>query len=368
MLALLASLAILGTAQEPSNLDFTTVGISSESSAYPHLSYSVRNQRLDPPRYSPKKFGTDDPQPYEFDWVIAAMAKYTEGLQPVLRFRVYSQEKKSEGDRAPVVTRMLLQLWKLAQTRYRFDNPSLYHEGVIDVFLCWGGDPGGEQRFDVYTEGHFTYKVNTIYIYDLASFTNPVEMAREVAHEYGHAILPPVGGFQTPEDWGNGQLGEKLFLRQMRDRLAAGSLETDDMMGASLKGLDAWVAHEVDPLVLQNASQGPAFGLLEGHGQGAMDAYTGLVCYADAILPADVVAKSMMIIGSTNAKDYPAALLAACQAKERVVIGIPTLLKGKNLWVPLGDGKAVGARVLKKNGDWALISPGLAAVTLVYGS
>ena len=42
------------------------------------------------------------------------------------------------------------------------------------------------------------------------------EACRELAHEYGHAVLPAIGGFKSPEDWANGYLGERLFLRWLR--------------------------------------------------------------------------------------------------------------------------------------------------------
>ena len=334
-----------------------------------HLSYAVDTERLDPPKYSPKKFGTDDPQPFEFDWIAAGYVRLPERQIYNLRFRVYSQERKAQGDRQPMVTRMLLRMWDILSRDYQSDHSMLYNGGIVDVYLCWGGTPGGEQRFDVDIDGKppRERKVDTIYIYDLSSFTDPIEMAREVAHEYGHAVLAPVGGFVTPEDWANGQLGEKLFLRRLRDQLAAGQIDSADVMGATVKGLDQWLAKNSDPLILNIAANGPLFSLMDGQGQPSMDCFTGLVAYADVILPHDVVGLSLKLIGSQKAKDYPPALVEACKEKQRVVLSIPPLLAGKNLWVPLADGKVTGAQVVKRQDDWAEIKPGgLIAVTLVY--
>lgn len=335
-----------------------------------NLAFSVPQDRLDPPKFSPQKFGDSDPQPYEFDWEVLGYGRIPTDTEFKEKFRVFTQIPTTQKNPAPSVARMLLRLWDMNYRRFKFDHKPVYNGGVVDVYLCFGGEPGGQQRFDIDYEGKppREEKVDTIYIFDLASFTDPVEMAREVAHEYGHAVLTPVGGFQTPEDWGNGQLGEKLFLRWCRDEMAAGHITSEDVMGASLKGLDGWVKRRVDPLVVNEAANAPdLFDLLLGQGQGAMDAFTGLVCYADTIFPEDVVGRSLKLMQSTSAGDYPPALLEACEEKQRVVLGIPDLLQGKDLWVPLGKGTVQGGQVIRRRGDWALIRPGLTATTLIYG-
>ncbi|HEY3780668.1 MAG TPA: hypothetical protein VGL56_06265 [Fimbriimonadaceae bacterium] len=334
-----------------------------------HLMYSVHLNRLDPPKYSPKKFGDTDPMSFEFDWEVDGYSKRQPEVSHLdLLFRVYSQERKEKDDKGKAAADMLVHLWDLAYRKFRVDHLPLY-ESEVDVYLCWGGTPGGEQRMDVDLDSvNRERKVNTIYIYDLASFTNPIEMAREVAHEYGHAVLAAVGGFKTPEDWGNGQLGEKLFLMWCRDEMQAGRMTPRDVMGATLPMVDAWVKQNVDPLIMANALNGPSFELLGDQGQAAMDAFTGLVCYADAILPDDLVGMSLRLMETDRAKDYPAALLLACQNKKRVVARIPDMLKNKDFWVPLGNGTVNGGTVMKRNGDWALIHQSGVFMTLLYGN
>jgi hypothetical protein len=334
-----------------------------------HLMYSVHLNRLDPPKYSPKKFGDTDPMSFEFDWEVDGYSKRSpEANRMDLLFRVFSQDRKEKNDKAIEAADMLVHLWDLAYRKYKVDHLPLY-EKEVDVYLCWGGTPGGEQRLDIdqtLQKPAKDRKVNTIYIYDLASFSNPIEMAREVAHEYGHAVLAQVGGFKTPEDWGNGQLGEKLFLSWCRDEMLAGRLAPKDVMGATLPMLDDWVKKNVDPLIISNALNGPSFGLLDGTGQGSMDAFTGLVCYADSIFPNDLVGMSLRLMETNRAQDYPAALLLACQNKKRVVVSIPEILKGKDFWVPLGSGSVNGGEIVKKNGDWALIHQSGVFITLLY--
>jgi hypothetical protein len=363
ILAIAACLTLAGQG------DFTKVFLGDPNSPSTHTLYLIRDSRLDPPKYSPKKFGTNDPQPFEFDWEIDGYGKeHDSDSRMDLKFKVFAQDRKDRNDVSPQVTRMLLHLWDLAYKKFKFEHQELYR-GEVDVYLCWGGDPGGEQRMDLDWDQEKPprqVKVNTIYIYDINSFTNPIEMAREVAHEYGHALLTPVGGFVTPEDWGNGQLGEKLFLMWCRNEMAAGRLNPEDTMGANQSALDSWVHKNVDPLIIANAAGGPEFGLLESQGQGAMDAFTGLVCYADALFGDQVAGLSLKLMATSSAKDYPAALLLACQQMGRVVVSLPAGLKDKDFWAPLGKGKVTGATVIKRNGDWALLRPGVIVTTLIF--
>lgn len=78
------------------------------------------------------------------------------------------------------------------------------NDGVIDVWLMKGGQPGAEQR-PAYTEDLFFYGIDT---------PRPgIEWIREVAHEYGHQVIPPVDGYSNVvEPWATGIIGERLFL------------------------------------------------------------------------------------------------------------------------------------------------------------
>jgi len=71
----------------------------------------------------------------------------------------------------------------------------------FDVWLCTGGQSGGEQWRD------------NIYLYDLDTPRSSIEWLRETVHEYAHLALPAVGGYDAPEYWANGYLGERLLVR-----------------------------------------------------------------------------------------------------------------------------------------------------------
>ncbi len=71
----------------------------------------------------------------------------------------------------------------------------------FDVWLCNGGQSGGEQWRD------------NLYLYDIETPRSSIEWLRETVHEYSHLALPAIGGYRAPEYWANGYLGERLLVR-----------------------------------------------------------------------------------------------------------------------------------------------------------
>lgn len=359
MVSLIAGLALLG--QAPGDRRIASYEITRDPAKGASAMVRIEMDPLDPSKKSPKKFGTPA-VPWEFPWLVQGYVRIPNTPQYMARFRVYSQDRKEKDDQAPLLARMLTAMWEENANRLRYDHPDQYNGGIVDVYLCWGGKAGGEQRFGVDFENGIQKSVNTIYFYDLSSFTDPVEKAREVAHEYGHAILPAVGGYEAPEDWANGFLGEKLFLRWLRDALVAGRLKPEDTMGAEGPQLDEWVKKNVDPLVITASQSLPTPQYLSDHSAAGMDRYTGLALYAATVLPERVFSRSMLLTGSTSAKDYPEAIALAAEEPAEYSLTIPSYLKGKSLWIPLNKGKLKGAKILRYVGKWAKIQPTAAEV------
>jgi hypothetical protein len=323
--------------------------------AAPRLRVSSNMSPLASPKLSTKEF---DKQRWEFDWLVACYGTLDpEASQLALKFRIFSQERLDEGDRAEMAGRMLMRLWEMTVRRTGLDHKPDLNRGIIDVYLCWGGQAGGEQFLAVDDEGGQRRLVSNIYIYQIQTFTDPVEMAREVAHEYGHAVLPPIGGYTQPEAWGNGLFGEKLFLSWMVREMSIGRVKPAEAMGATVEQLNAWVVKNADPFLIRAATEGPVEATLAGKSQAAMESYAGLGLYAQAILPRSVFIRSLKLTGSQNAKDYPNAIVLAAKEPEAMQIVVPSMLKGKAIWVPVGKGQVLGAEVLQRRGDWAKIMP-----------
>ncbi len=321
----------------------------------------VGDERLDPPKISPK-------QKWMFEWMVKGYAQLEPDTQIMApRIRVFSQQHKVFDDPAPVLARMAMRLWEINYYRLRTDHANKYNGHVVDIYLCYGGKAGGEQLFGEDDEGGRPHPVNTVYIYDLNSFSSPVEMAREVAHEYGHATLTPIGGYQVPEYWANGYLGEKLYLRMLRDELAAKRYAPADVMGASLQALNHWVKLNVDPLVLAASARAPSTGL-KGKGKAQMDAGLGLILYADTILPENLFARTLATQPTSWVADYPKTTLQVVAENSPVKLKIPALLARKAIWVPLGNGSISGADVLEKQDGWAKVLPKANTPVVLSGS
>ncbi len=319
-----------------------------------------RGQRLEPAKLSPKKFGDNQ---WEFDWLTSGKGVENDPNQLRLKVRVYSQERKEVADKALAVARMAMQIWDRAYHRLKVDSPT--ESGVVDFYLCFGGKAGGEQRFDeeIVPGLSRTAHVNTIYIYRLDTFKEPVEMAREVAHEYGHAILPAVGGFKEPEAWSNGYLGEKLFLKWIKKDMVAGRLGPDDAMGATIQELGAWLASNVDPLVQQAAYQYPETNLI-GDSRNGMDSFLGLAMYTEALCPPSVFVRSLAYVADAHKdqsvpNDYGQFILQAASEVEALTLSVPQSIfdSKKPIWIPLGKGSLQGATILSRKNGWAKVAP-----------
>jgi len=367
VLALLA-VAALGI-QDPAGKVFT-IGETDPDKV--RLQYFVPEERLPEPKKTPKLFEAGEQKvPLEFQYLIGAYGRIDPEKDPTMRlkFRVFSQDRSTHENVAPLAARLLLQAWDINIRKLKNDHPLPFNDGIIDVYLCWGGTPGGEHAFEVAEDkvNNRQTRVSSIYIYDVPSFKDPVDMARELLHEYGHATLNAIGGYKTPEDLANGQLGEKLFMTYLLEAYAAKRIESVDMMRAELPMVASWVKKNVDPLVQVVAEKGPQRGMLEGIGQGAMDAANGLILYMNALLPPNVFAQSLKNMGgSSNAIDYLRAVKDALAVRPATALNIPDKWKNIAIWVPLADNwRLQNGTIVRREGDWALIRGGLTGVTSI---
>lgn len=366
MIPLIAASLLLSQTQVSATKQIT---VETDPKGAPTLLINVLLNSLEPNKISPRTFPTDDGDQihWEFPWLTTAFVKVDQSNPNLsLRMRVYSQDRQPKNDLSEQVARMAMRMWQYNAQKLKVDQPFAYNRRILDIFLCWGGKAGGEQRFDVENvPGVGQVNVNTIYIYDLKSFTDPVEMAREVAHEYGHAVLPGIAGFETPEDWANGYLGERLYLRAMRDGMLKGQIPSIDVMGATGPQLDTWVTANVDPLVTKVATAAPQEWPLSKKGQVGMNAYMGLALYMNSLLPSFVFSRTLQLTETVEAKDYLKGIEMACQEAEKIELTVPPYLAGKPIWVPLAGGRLTGAAIVKKSGTWAQVIPGAGHIYLI---
>lgn len=308
--------------------------------------------------------------PWEFPFVTAAYGRTAAGQSGAnLRFRVFSQYRNETLDNDPSIwaSRLLLRLWDINYHRLGIDNPERYRK-VVDVFLCTEGEPGGEQMFvnaDLGTPNKpQMVDMNAVFVYQVQTLTEPIEFAREVAHEYGHASLPQIGPFQGPESWANGDVGERIFLKWVADEVRGGRLVPADVANSKLNDLDNYVRARVTPLVRKVAAAGPDLALLAKDSPAAYDAYVALCCYAQAVLPAKVLGRAFKTTAGNRGSDFAAAIVEACGEVPDLVLQLPEGWGKKPLWLPVGHGTVVSGSVKSKRGDWMQVVPTGASVKI----
>ena len=279
-----------------------------------------------------------------------------------LRFRVYAQSHKYVS-LAQDTAKVLLLCRDLLTQKINFDNPMRYSY-LVDVFLCEGGVPGGEQG--IFTgEDEFGHRANrnTVYIYNLDSFSDPIERLREVAHEYGHAALPPVKGFETPEEFGNGYLGEKLFLNWI--------LQSDenikllpDSFSSDKESQSKWLKDNVVNLIDKIWISGVDLKALQAKGKDAMNEYIGLMLFTENAIPS-VFSRALRL-----AKDYTAigaynGLKDALNEKSSWEIHVPEKFIQKNVWIPFPEQWLIeGASIVKSENDRLQVKPSRKIITV----
>lgn len=165
------------------------------------------------------------------------------------------------GERAG---RFLGFVWASAERRWGRLCARLW-EAPLDVWLTRQGPAGGEQV------------ARNLYIYNLASDRTGIEWARELAHEYGHYLLPAASGYSDPENWPNGVLGERLFLKWLLEDVDAGNLDPKDLPFVSRNDLADYCAKQVDPLIDRFRLRGPEEDVLARSDRRGFDAFTGLM-------------------------------------------------------------------------------------------
>ncbi len=187
--------------------------------------------------------------------------------------------------------RLLLHCYELVRTRLGLEHP-LRYDRLLRVFLCREGKPGAEQQG------------NLIYLYWVNEGLPTTEWLRELTHEYGHFILPPINSFKEPEAWANGDLGERLLSAWLLNALEGGQLEAGDVMGVSVSALRAYCARAVQPLVERMAKEGLSPKRWRSRRRDGYEEYLALALYAERVYSAERLGRAMRIAGGVEPDDF----------------------------------------------------------------
>ncbi|MCC6731195.1 MAG: hypothetical protein IT208_17860 [Chthonomonadales bacterium] len=255
--------------------------------------------------------------------------------------------------------RWLALLWGAAHARFGM-SASRLRGAPLDVWLTRSGEAGGEQWR------------SSIYVYDVMAERTGIEWARTLSHEYGHYLLPSPSGYAEPESWANGLLGERLFLSWMADDLRSGAVSAEEAPYVTLHDLDEYRARQVTPLLDRALASGPDEAALGGTAMSAMDAFTALELYVDAVYGPEAIMDALMYLPAGAADRglrgpaFAAAFAAWARARPRFVTRLPA--GDAVVFLPRGSWKVVseapgrralrveGAQVRAAGGGWRVVA------------
>ncbi|MHB0938685.1 MAG: tetratricopeptide repeat protein [Armatimonadota bacterium] len=237
---------------------------------------TTRPLPVTPPYERDPKYGADnsfDANPvygrWTFQQMLLAYEYDRDGRTWRLRFRVIWQHAPGQEEnrlRLARYTAMLLLRYSYLLQAYTGLTPRFTPTGALNVWLTEKGEPGGEAYDD------------NIYLYNAGTPRTPYEWAREIAHEYGHETIPPVGGYAKPEWAANGYLAERLFMRWLL-------LNRDPKADSHpwVRSLDAVEINStrIEPVLRQFAAIGPDSQAMRDNTKASMDGFIGMATYLE---------------------------------------------------------------------------------------
>ena len=168
---------------------------------------------------------------------------------------------------------------------------------------------------------------NHIYIFDTAEPRTAIEWTRTVAHEWGHLTLPAARGFSSPENDAAGFLGERLYLKWLREETAAGKEPASDDW-TDTTGLNVYYARQIAPLISRFHAAGPEGGDMAGTDEKSMNLYIGAALATDEALGSELLGRGIFSVLGVEPRDLLTAL-------RKVVSGASVLPVRLPAWVPL---------------------------------
>lgn len=348
-------------AQDP-QLNRMSIGATFTSQVNPKSSFEVIHYltQMDVPKVSPLK-------EWQFNYLSMALCQPLEQPAPTARIRVFSntRDRQDADDISQWIARYMGRLWNYAYYRLDRDHNPRWNR-LVDIYLTTEGDPqrngqAGSAQIneidsqDLDSADRPTPRAN-IYVFKINEAKRGIQLSRELAHEYGHALLPYATGFEKPESYPNGDLGERVFLSFLRDDLKAGKLTPEDTIFTSQIDLDSYYRAKVQPHVTRIAANGPDFKLLNETTEKAYFEWVGIGTYFSRICPPMMFGRYVNLCTKVAA-DAEQAIISAAEERETWQLTIPEELIGKPLYIPLIKGKVTNAKILQKSGNWAKIQP-----------
>jgi len=242
-----------------------------------------------------------------------------------LSLSIVLHHEPQDLDRARLTIRLLARLLRLHRERFGRDTTFPRDADTVDVWLATETPPqareaGGECRD------------NQVYLFATGAQRTPIEWVRTITHEWGHLTLPAAEGYSAPEADASGYLGERLYIRWLREDRAHFSFQD----GVTTDGVNLYWERQIAPLMDRFAISGPTAPLLGGKDADAMDLYIGGVLSADAAFGSEIMGRALRTIEGVRPQDFFVALRHVVDTETWAPL--PVRLPA---WVPLEKGRYV---------------------------
>lgn len=176
--------------------------------------------------------------PYQYRLQVRCLAEGEEEIGE-RRFVVHYNEAADEALARRVGAVLARLHWLARDYLGRMPLSSDRGSGYVDVWLQREGPAGGEEY-----NGH-------LYLTGIGESRPAAEWVRELAHEYAHLTIPVAGPYTEPEQWANGYLGERLFLKWLLVDNGATDLWDQPING------QGYLTHQVIPFRTRFLEAGP---------------------------------------------------------------------------------------------------------------
>lgn len=258
-------------------------------------------------------------------------------------------------------SRAAARVWELHYVNLGLDLPTMVENQTLHLMLRSDGQAGGEQVLTRPPGNESEYPWCVVYLYQVPTLTQGPERWREIAHEYGHAVLPAWGPYSGPEEYSNGDLGERLATAWIYDALRDGSAEPSDAAGSTAQDLMGYMQQKVWAESARFALIGPDD--LDGTGPTAYWAGVRLATFCQQTLPPSVFRRALGLGGAGSARNFAEGVVEAVSEQPRLQLKVLPGLQGKAAWYPVGSLRPLG-KVLARQPGWAKLVASGPTITL----
>ena len=237
----------------------------------------------------------------------------------------FHYEDAADAPLARRTARLCARLLRLHLAHFGERAPFPRQAPEAHVFLRRDAPPGALNA------GGQTWGEN-VWLFSTGRPRTDVEWTRTVAHEWGHLTLYAARGYREPENDAAGFLGERLYLKWLREEGTAPVVNNDEEGdGVDRAGLDIYHERQIAPLIARFRAAGPnAPALLRADRDArAMDLYVGAALAFDDAFGSLLLSEAL---GSVLGDDGPRPFLDSVR---RAVAARPVLPVRLPAWVPL---------------------------------